>query len=523
MPQQSSEHRQPKGKDSGDGLVKQIAHAYNIPNLHVFNQIQLNPAPSATALRTTGGGKYFGTFNHKELVGKVKNVNVRYDVTENNTADLEITAAPYFAAKTEWKLENGTVWKTDYGDTQFVENCAFVPEYIQDRDNLNVSDAYAHGRVHKQNTTKSYRVRLVSHPWANNEMRIKKFPGKEIRVEINFASSIVTTGSGVPNLTNVYLEFEHELLTDKDEAEHQKSDPARGYNYVDVIHIQETSKTLTASTQAKIDLDTLAGKKVPFLMFAVRADSYSSTNDGYIKTLDLGEDATIDILDSKGTSILGQGTPIKASWLAREVVSGHLECPKFNYYRNWYIVPFCHNLRRAMAGHMDGYMQFGSNMKLAITPDAAGTSEVLTITCTNVANDGGYYKLGWQGDLTDDLKFDTSAANIKAALEALPSFQDHPDGPLTVTASGALTTTATLTFASNVEPPCERYGDIQVIPHTLNDGTIAEVTSTAISTTGRKGWTTGSSYTVDVYAYYFRKLVLGHDAAGREGMRAVDM
>jgi hypothetical protein len=57
---------------------------------------------------------------------------------------------------------------------------------------------------------------------------------------------------------------------------------------------------------------------------------------------------------------------------------------------------------------------------LKITPGPAGTSEVQTITLTNLANDGGHYQLAFRGDITDSLAYNPNAAAIKAALEALP-------------------------------------------------------------------------------------------------------
>ena len=137
---------------------------------------------------------------------------------------------------------------------------------------------------------------------------------------------------------------------------------------------------------------------------------------------------------------------------------------------------------------------------LHITPGPAGTSEVQTITLTNPANDGGYYQLAWGGDVTDSLVYNASVATMKAAFEALPSVKR---AGLTVTFSGTAAATFTATFL-----PYGPVNDlIRIIPTSLNDGGVAEIGSTAITTPGVRGFSAGT-YQIDILGLCWSDMVM---------------
>jgi hypothetical protein len=174
-----------------------------------------------------------------------------------------------------------------------------------------------------------------------------------------------------------------------------------------------------------------------------------------------------------------------------------------------YVLPLCADIKKAFAGMLDGgFMNFdGTKIKLSIVPSAAGTAAVQTVNLAGGAN-AGYYKLAFRGETTNSLAYNTSAANVKAALEALRTFKDYPGSPLTVTASGTAAADFTLTFDSTVEPPQDQKDLVQLIAETINATGTGDFSDTSVTTYGKKGWTTGSAYTIDIYGYKFRDLFL---------------
>ena len=107
--------------------------------------------------------------------------------------------------------------------------------------------------------------------------------------------------------------------------------------------------------------------------------------------------------------------------------------------------------------------------------------------------------------MTDPLIYNTSAANIKAALEALPTFQRWPGRPLTVTVNQALSAGAAVTFT--FDSTAGNVTDLLVfIPGSAQSSAPAVITgSCALTTPGIAGFTT-TTYDIYVYGYQFYKI-----------------
>jgi len=109
------------------------------------------------------------------------------------------------------------------------------------------------------------------------------------------------------------------------------------------------------------------------------------------------------------------------------------------------------------------------------------------------------------------LAFGANAATIKAALEALPFFARKR---ITATVSGALTTDATVTLSSpDGSDIANRYkvDAIKVNENTLNDGGVYDIITTSVTTHGTDGFPGTGSYTVDIYAAMYKRLIQSPD------------
>ncbi len=137
-----------------------------------------------------------------------------------------------------------------------------------------------------------------------------------------------------------------------------------------------------------------------------------------------------------------------------------------------------------------------------------GTSEVHTVSLGATAASAGYYYPYVDGEIGNALSFDANAAAIKAGLEGLNKLNDF-DYTVTVGDTVDNATSITITFDQNQDGRVSRQlQEVRLIPSggslTGNDGNV----SSSVTTYGKKGWATGSSYQTNFYMFKFRELVI---------------
>lgn len=326
----------------------------------------------------------------------------------------------------------------------------------------------------------------------------------DLQIEFTARATIVESGSGTATLQNMTLSVIEDVYHDAYFAAQRNAfleSNVISTRYLDVVETNKSGMTLTAGQYKDIDLDDFDKQRMAFVVVGVRESNYQ-TNAGYgpIRFLDLGLGSGLNIVNASGTPIWGVGPTTPGDYIKYVRMAASLP-GDFGVHTNMYMLDFTESPAMAIQGVSNGFMDFERKFKLRLTPGTAGTAEVQTITCTNAANDGGYYYLTHGGYTTTQLAFDANVAAIKAALEALPSFSKND---LHITASAALTTTITLTFTEL--GPQEPIG---IVITSLNDGTVVEVPTMSISTPGVRGWNTGSTYVVTVIGYKYRDLSLG--------------
>ena len=498
-------HKEPLIKTNS--VITKPQMAVNIPSFTSIKTVQI----SATAPTAAVNNESIVTFRFdaKQLGGRVKAAWVRYTITNSDASnEMKCEPVPYFCSKIEYFANDGTsLLYTQRDNTSFWEVMALTPEDQQSkswRQDLNVSAGYYHSHdQHKRSVQRAYRLPLITNPLVLAREHLGAAVG-DIYIKFHFQKCEISGNHDDVQLDDISLEFEIERLSADDEKQVLSlKNQASLHRFLEPMKVEYASQTLTASTKSTFSLDSVVGD-CPFILFCVRS---ATTVGNRLKTVNLGPTATVDIEDSTGRSIYGGGQAVRLDLIMKHLKSKHFRNPEFIEQRNFYVLPFCDSVQDSFAGSKHGYFRFdGSNYKLAITPSAAGTSAVQTLNCNNPANDGGYYKLAFMGDITDSLAYNANATAIKAALEALPTMLDWQGAPLTVTASDALTTDATLTFAATANPqPNSEKHQVQVICESINDGGVAEFTSTSTTTLGVPGFTTGS-YTVSIYPYLYRRL-----------------
>lgn len=136
--------------------------------------------------------------------------------------------------------------------------------------------------------------------------------------------------------------------------------------------------------------------------------------------------------------------------------------------------------------------QSAQNSKIQVDgfPSTSLVSEVQTVTLGTAPDndpDGGTFTLTYRGETTAEIAWDATAAEIQAALEALSTVNS---GDITV--SSSIDDGVTFTFADTLGDV-----DLLMIDSSLTDGGISVTANISETTTGRDGYISRSSNTVD--------------------------
>ena len=162
------------------------------------------------------------------------------------------------------------------------------------------------------------------------------------------------------------------------------------------------------------------------------------------------------------------------------------------------------DINQSAAGVIDGYENFrGNKCYLQIKFGGSGTGEIQSLSYTNSANDGGYFRLGTRDGKIDvqDMPYNSSTTAIATRVNALTGHTPSVSGGF----DGASPVTFTFDHkASNVSDNC---GRVIVASHSLTDGGVAEIfTGSSVTQNAVVGFDTSASYTLEVYMYYFKCL-----------------
>ena len=331
--------------------------------------------------------------------------------------------------------------------------------------------------------------------------------GLRFRIECASGNDVAISGS----ISNLSLDSVHMIVRSVDldgldiQEQNKESKYHQSFIYLDVEKLAET-KTLTAGSETKIDIDSFNGKS-GFFLVVIKPSSQTGTNR--YKYYELGPDATVDVLGASGYSKLANGTPIKEHFLYKHFTdqTGNKALAGF------YLIPYSEDVNACISGSLSGgYKQFSTSMRdqLSIKPDENGTSAVATLTRANSTNTAGYYRVATtKGYMSGtDLAYNTSIANIKSNFEAIPEVADRG---YTVTVANDMTSSSPTTFTFHQHEDGDVFAEIgipTIIPYSLNNsGTNDSVSSSVATTYGRKGFVDGS-YSVEVYNYHFRECVI---------------
>src|SRR5690606_5428431 len=479
-----------------------------------YIQIDMRPNPSTSAL-TNGDDLLFDLepndgFNIKDMV-------LRLRVSCSN-AEVQTVPAPYLFKRIRIISNKGSgdTLQTIYPeqlvhwnrileepDREWVERNGHI-KFLKGPHEMKIiaPEALAVGEIKE-----SY-IPLPMSWWQMQAIQLQELR-EDGRIWIELDSDFVVSGTSTNvSLDAVTLLINQDDLNDQENKEwiSAQENHEHRYRYLDVIRITDNSKTLTASSESKFDLQNIVGK-CPFLLVYIKPSAAPSASNGakWLYT-HLGHNTKFDLRSTTNESMLGKGNGIRADYLEYLYALTHKQKPV----RGVYMIPFTNDPLSAVSGVIDNFFDFtGDKDTLSITFDSAPVQEVHRITASATI-DGGSYRYYIGGEFSSELDHDANDAAQKAAIEAIPIVDKWG---YTVTSGGNVTATRDYTWGSGNGRVSETLGLLQILGNSLKDGGVNATLTTSLLTRGREGFITGSGYTVEIHAYYYRELLV--DKNGR--------
>jgi hypothetical protein len=340
-------------------------------------------------------------------------------------------------------------------------------------------------------------------PVQNQDIRFVFYP-------VNTSGTAFTSSGTSTNITctEFALHIPEEHLDSTDMVIHTQlyKQPGRviGHNYLDTQQITlltQSTAVFAASATINVDLTNFSGLSAfILLMFRNIAGPPVATSDQYLSSItDLGDDCTFDIKENNN-SLYGNGLSVKGSYLRYILGPQLFKCYPFNNLPVYPIV-FAQDPIKSMKGILNGYMDFNPfkiKKTLQITLPPAGVSEIHTLTQTGGNMSAGNIIIAFKGELTQPLAFNTSAANLAVAVNALPSIQRLG---LSVVFSQAFSAgNPTVTWTS---PGCNPVESMLTVILGPTVATCTNVVST-VTTNATPGFTSATNYSLYAYNFYHR-------------------
>ena len=456
------------------------------------------------ALLSSGETQYKGILEGTSVF-KIRSMAIAITITVSG-GDVQLAPVPFWFKTIRMLAAGGSRELHEMYDDCLFQHLALVAgdraEGVLSKCNLNTNykprDSLAPG------TTTTFYLPLYATVW---DMAHIAFQFQKGDLHVDFTTrDCKVSGTGTVTVNYVSLVINSDL-PDRGDMEQERNlakHTSLMTKVADPMRSTFLSKTLQAGQQLKLKLSDITGDVSHLLVLIRDNGAETNTSNARARYKSLGPRGTYDILTPSGQSTIGMGTAIPFEVLQHLILPGSFD-NDFVRCTNAHIIPFTKDVKAALHGHQgQGYRHFDHNQAsafLALTPDAAGTPEIQTITCSATLT--GKYRLSFGGEFTSPLAHDAITAIIKAAIEGLHSFKSARGEPRRVVVNSTLEASPT-TFAIMADEELQDKDMIQI--HPLEQTAVG----TTVRTTRLKpGWfdTSGgdNAYNITVYAYRFRE------------------
>ena len=473
--------------------------------------IPSTPAISSTILGS--GNTYYYDLEPDE-VGRIDDLCFRFRVS-CSTADVDCLPPAYWFSRIVLEAEKGS------GDELihiYPENIAIWPFLVEEREgrekssflcNYHRTELKTEGAERfgvsertkfKAGETRDVYLHLPALFLYLNSIDMRH-TRSDLRFRLEFSNDIVISGDrnnlSLDTLELVAQTYSEESYDYRHRMSREQSNQHK-YIYLDHEVLSYNSYTLTAGATQKFALDQFVGK-CPFIMILIKPNNNPVASDkSKINYVEIGTDGTFDITNSSSQSLLGNGTALKQDYVYDQFTK-HTGNP---HVKGAYFINFSKNLKHSLAGKVNGFFEFvGLRDYLEITFDSAPVQEVHTVDLGATSPDGTY-RYAFENGIISDQELDNTAitSTIETAINAIPQLVER-NITASVDADLVSASSQNITFNAGSGKVSDDLGKITI----LGNG-ISKVTGSTVSTVGKKGFTTGSDYTVEIHMYKFKCL-----------------
>ena len=272
---------------------------------------------------------------------KMKSVTLKITI-RNSGATTTMASLPYWFERLEMRSANGS----KHLGTMYADNIAFNLGALLSEQQLksvlpsaNMDEDFRPSRPLLPNETKSFYLPLVGGFLDTADLYWRNIQG-DFFLDFFPSSSIVAEGYGNPDCLDICLIVQTEDLDVRDNITHEKfhRNTITSSRYLDVIPLTWYNETLTANREKKLELDAVNGNVAGFVVY-IKKTGATNLNDGRHEYVSLGNNATLDLLDSGSQSLWGNGVALPAQYLKNELWVNHFD-NDYNKKKNFYLMPF---------------------------------------------------------------------------------------------------------------------------------------------------------------------------------------
>lgn len=338
------------------------------------------------------------------------------------------------------------------------------------------------------------------------------------RIQLNGEIDALNGGSGDLVLEDLHFVIRSVKCDEQDKlhASRLKQKENCKYTYLDSDRLVVNDKNIQAGVVNRYALDSFTGES-PFLVVVFKESTSPSGAQEY-DFYELGYgDATIDLTNSSGSSMFGNGTAVPVEQVYKHWVDELGQPPLAGVY----VLPFCENLGETYMGKRSGYHRFeGQKDFLEIKPSTRQQLEQHRLQCVDadglgVTGSDTYARYAVSaskgGSSSTTVSLDALAADLKVHIELIPEFIEKGYS-VTVTNTHDTSGQVDIKFDTyrneNVVDDIGLMVQSRLLPTSLS--LISHMHSSLI-TRGRIGWETSSNRTCEIYMYKYKQLTVTKD------------
>ena len=341
----------------------------------------------------------------------------------------------------------------------------------------------------------------------------------ELRFQLELSRDILLDGT---TQADFELENIHMVIQSYQESASDTQTKLDGYKksnhkyiYLDCERLTYNDRTIQSNSRQRFNLDQFMLKS-PFMIFVWKPSSNPNVTDGSKYTYrEIGDQGKIDLENSGGRSVYGNGNPPQAIEFFTKLID---QTGVYNQ-KGVYIMNWSEDIKQSLAGVINGYQQFdGSNWYLSFEIGEEAVSEVhrwSSFTTPGFNALANPMSNGGVGNLVVNNEINPIPLNIGNRIDYRNRFDESLlkyGITLNNTSGSDYDQVIDITYNPENGDVSSRIG----LPTYINQVPATDSTDTALQvfnrpsvlTRGKDGWVSGSNYTLEIYCYKFKELLI---------------